>query len=74
MGWSEHLARLNTAHGTSGYLGARIVNMDDQFSIARSSLSFTPSGNLGKDFIDVVARVKGASLRQQRDDMKPSNA
>jgi hypothetical protein len=47
--------------------------MENQISIARSSLSFAPRGNLGQDFIDGVARVKGAFLQQQLDHLKPSN-
>jgi hypothetical protein len=48
--------------------------MDDQFSIAASSLSFPPIGNLEPDFIDIGVHGKANSLREQLDDMKPSEA
>jgi hypothetical protein len=48
--------------------------MDRQLSIDYSSLSFAPRGNLGQDFIDIVAHVKGASIWQQFAHMKLRNA
>jgi hypothetical protein len=48
--------------------------MDNQSSIRPSSLAFTPRGNLGHDFITIVAGIEGVSLRDKRDLMKPSRA
>jgi hypothetical protein len=51
-----------------------IVSLDDQVSTADSSPSLAPRGNLRLDFIHGVTLVKGTSLGQQLDHMKPSDA
>jgi hypothetical protein len=53
---------------------ASILGMDSRSQIRISTLCFAPRSNLGQDFISVGAGVKGATFREQLDDMKPSNA